>query len=281
MRMRGSHYQSKSRGAYCNESGAESDKCGSVPTVDASLFPAGRKPPPHESSRDEDNHEQDGHSVNPSSLLKRVNRFATYQRSAGGGMLRSDRFASGVTVLTRFRPRQIKVSMQSVKRCGRKLVSPLLELRLGPTPVQSNGIVGEVFRKRQPVLAFTHQDVANSTPGRTVVYVPARHPFTVEINQKHFPMILEVRPVIPSLAGFELGVGPPPPGDHDRIRLLVMRWIMVKDPLAGLADDHLSSRAYFIVGLGTQHDLACQTLLIPRLGKAASAVLRDPVILTQ
>ncbi len=85
--------------------------------------------------------------------------------SASGGMFRSDRFASGVTVLARFRPRQIEVSMQSVKRCGRKLVSPLLKLGLGPVPVQADGIVGEVLRKGQPVLAFTDQDVANSTPG--------------------------------------------------------------------------------------------------------------------
>jgi hypothetical protein len=36
-----------------------------VTTVDSTLFPAGRKPPPDESSRDEGNHGQDGHSVDP------------------------------------------------------------------------------------------------------------------------------------------------------------------------------------------------------------------------
>src|SRR5580704_4657604 len=111
--------------------------------------------------------------------------------------------------------------------------------------------------------------------------MPAGLPLAVDVNQEHFPMILEVRPVVPGLTGFELGMGPPPPGDHGWVWLLVMRRIVVKNPLAGLADDYLSSRAYFIIGLGTQHDLACQTLMIASLGKAASAMLRDPVILTQ
>jgi hypothetical protein len=66
--MGGTYYQSKRRSAQCNESGAKSDKCGAVPTVDVALFPAGRKPPPDESSCDEGNHEQDGHAVNPQSL---------------------------------------------------------------------------------------------------------------------------------------------------------------------------------------------------------------------
>jgi hypothetical protein len=42
----GAYYQSESHSAHCNESGAESNKCGAVPTVDSTLFPAGRKPPP-------------------------------------------------------------------------------------------------------------------------------------------------------------------------------------------------------------------------------------------
>jgi hypothetical protein len=61
----GAYYQSESHSAHCNESGAESNKCGAVPTVDSTLFLAGGKPPTDESSRDEGNHGQGGHSVNP------------------------------------------------------------------------------------------------------------------------------------------------------------------------------------------------------------------------
>jgi len=63
--MRSAYQQSESHSAYCNDSGAEANKCGEVPTVSVTLPPAGRKPPPHESSCDEGNYEQDGHAVNP------------------------------------------------------------------------------------------------------------------------------------------------------------------------------------------------------------------------
>jgi hypothetical protein len=68
VRVWGTYDQSKSRGADCNESGAKSDKCGAVPTVDVALSPAGRKPPPDESSCDEGDHGQDGHFIDPQSL---------------------------------------------------------------------------------------------------------------------------------------------------------------------------------------------------------------------
>jgi hypothetical protein len=54
--------------ALIAESGAKSDKCGAVPTVDVALSPAGRKPPPDESSCDEGDHGQDGHFIDPQSL---------------------------------------------------------------------------------------------------------------------------------------------------------------------------------------------------------------------
>jgi hypothetical protein len=65
--VRGAYYQSESHSAYRNESGAKSNKCGVAPTVDASLFAADRKPPPHESSCHEGNHEQETHSIDPQS----------------------------------------------------------------------------------------------------------------------------------------------------------------------------------------------------------------------
>ena len=109
----------------------------------------------------------------------------------------------------------------------------------------------------------------------------ARFPFAVEINQKYFPMVLEAGPVIPGLAGFKLRVGPPPPCGHDWVCHLVIRRVVVKNPLAGLADHNLSSRAHFIVCLRPQHDLARQALVIAGLGKARPAMLRDPIILRQ
>ena len=74
---------------------------------------------------------------------------------------------------TRFRPRQIEISMQSVQGCRGKFVSPFLNLRLRPTPVQADRILGEVLRKGQAILAFTDQDVAKSTARRNVVHVSA------------------------------------------------------------------------------------------------------------
>ena len=60
--------------------------------------------------------------------------------------------------------------MQSVKRCRRKFVSPLLELGLGPIPIQADRIFSEVFGKRQAIFAFTDQDIAKSPAPRRTSY---------------------------------------------------------------------------------------------------------------
>lgn len=80
-------------------------------------------------------------------------------------MLRSNGLSPSVTAFTRFHPRQIEVPMQSVEGRRGKFIPPLLKLRLCPTPIQADNIVAKVFRKRQPILAFTDQDIANAAPG--------------------------------------------------------------------------------------------------------------------
>src|ERR1700674_993007 len=160
-------------------------------------------------------------------------------------MLRSHSLALSVTARTRFHTRQIKVSMKSVEGRRRKFVSPFLDLRLCPTPIQADDIIGEIFGERQPILAFTDQDIANSAAGRAAEAGAARFPFAVEINQKYFPMVLEAGPVIPGLAGFKLRVGPPPPCGHDWVCHLIIRRVVVKNPLAGLADQNMRSPAHF------------------------------------
>ena len=80
-------------------------------------------------------------------------------------MLRSNGLSPSVAAFPRFHSRQIEVPMQRVEGCRGQLISPLLELRLGPTPIQADNIVTEVFRKRQPIFAFADQDVTNAAPG--------------------------------------------------------------------------------------------------------------------
>src|SRR5271156_630165 len=196
-------------------------------------------------------------------------------------MLGSHRFSPRVPALARFHPRQIEISMESVERCRGKLIAPLLELGLRPASIQANNIVVEIFGKRQPILSFANKNIAQAAPGRAVVNVAARFSLVVEINQKYFPMILETRPVIPGLAGFKLGVGPAPPCYHCGVRLLVMGWVVVKNPLAGLADNHMSCRAHLIVGLRTQHDLASHAFVVSSFGKAGPAMLGDSVVLAE
>src|ERR1700683_2119546 len=151
-------------------------------------------------------------------------------------MLRSNTLSPRVAALARFHPRKIEVSMESIERCRGKFIAPLLELGLRPASIQSDNVVVEVFGKRQPILPFADKNIAQAAPGRAVENVAARFSLVVEINQKYFPMILETRPVIPGLAGFKLRVGPAPPCNHCGIRLLVVGWVVVKNPLAGLAD---------------------------------------------
>src|SRR5579863_7882481 len=107
---------------------------------------------------------------------------------------------SRVPVLTRFRSRQIKVPMESIKCRGGELISPFFEFRLGPIAVQANYILGKVLGKRQAVLAFANQDVANAASRRTIVDSPGRFSLVVQIDHEHFPVILKVRPEIPGLA---------------------------------------------------------------------------------
>ena len=80
-------------------------------------------------------------------------------------MLRSNRLSSSVAAFTRLHPRQIEVPMQRVERCRGQLIPPLLKLRLCPTSIKADNIVAEVFRKRQPIFAFTDKNIANATPG--------------------------------------------------------------------------------------------------------------------
>src|ERR1700722_9227874 len=195
-------------------------------------------------------------------------------------MLRSNRFP-GMTALTRFHPRQIEVSMESVKGRRRQLVAPLLKLRLGPIPIQADDVVAEVFGKRQSILPFTDQDIAKSTTGRAIVHMTTRHPFAVEIDQKYFAMVLEARPIIPGLARFKLRMGSPAPCHHGRVWRLVLRWIMVKNALAGFARNYLRRRADFVVGLRTQHDLARQALVVAGFGNARPAMPGDAIVLTE
>src|SRR5580704_1857812 len=120
-------------------------------------------------------------------------------RSASGGMLRSHSFP-GVTALARFDPSQIEVSMKGVEGCRGKFVSPFLEFGRCPIPIQSNDVLAKIFGEGQSVFAFANENVANPASGRTVVHVAARLSLVVEIDQEHFPVILEARPIIPGLA---------------------------------------------------------------------------------
>jgi len=63
--MGGTYYQSEGRSGRRNESDAESNECGEVPTVDTTLFTASYEPPRRESSCDDGNRNQDGHCSYP------------------------------------------------------------------------------------------------------------------------------------------------------------------------------------------------------------------------
>src|SRR6202140_4529915 len=153
-------------------------------------------------------------------------------------MLRGNSFA-GVPALMRFRARQIQVAMQSIEGSRGKPISPFFEFRLTPISVQADNIIGKVLGKRQPVLTFANQDVANTASRRTVVDVAARCSVAVEIDHEHFAVILEVRPIIPSLARFKLGMSSTPSGGYGRVDHLVIRWVVIKNSLAGLASDEM------------------------------------------
>ena len=171
--------------------------------------------------------------------------------------------------------------MEGIEGCRGKFVSPFLELGFSPTSVQTDDVVGEVFRKRQTVFTFADQDIAHPAARRAVVYMAAGVALAGEVDDENFAMIFETGPVIPGLAGFKLGVSPAPSGHHDRVCHLVVGGIVIKNPLAGFAEDHMSCGAHFILGLRAQHDLTGEAFVIAGFGKAAAAMLRYAIILAE
>src|SRR5579863_1826641 len=88
-------------------------------------------------------------------------------------------------------------------------------------------------------------------------------------------------PVIPGLAGLELGMSPAALVDDRRIGWAVVARIVVENALAGIAGHHLGCSPDLIVGLRTQHHLASHTFLVAGFRNAGAPILGDAVVLPE
>src|SRR5437868_6608393 len=111
-------------------------------------------------------------------------------------------------ICSSFRPRQLQIALQRVQYRAGQFVYPLIYFRLIPIPIEADRIV-QVFRKGLPIGAFANQNVTQPAPRGSVVNTASRIAICIGETQEHFANVAVLRPVVPSLAGVDLGMRPP------------------------------------------------------------------------
>ena len=206
-------------------------------------------------------------------ILVLGSRWTAYVRLAGGGV-----FA-----------RQVFARARCVRRLRRGAFSSrvqIVESTMGISVAHSSiSVFTSSFRVRrmgfgsppenEAVLAFAGKGLADLASG--CASYTRRWSSHRRWKAKKTSPLSRTRLVVPGLAGVDLRMRP---ALWVRVGAFICYpvGIVVKDALARFAD-YVLSAADFVVGLGTQHDLAAHAFLFAHLSQPGSAVLGNAIVM--
>src|SRR6266850_3484705 len=121
--------------------------------------------------------------------------------------------------------------------------------------IETDSRLGHVFWKRQPVIAFASEHVADLPSGVHFVDAPCRSISAIGVDEQHFAFFAEVGAIEPGLGRIGLGTMPLPSVDRRRGHFILFHLvggIEIQDSLAGIANHKLLAVSNLVVGLWTQ-----------------------------
>src|SRR5215469_10199438 len=174
----------------------------------------------------------------------------------------------------------VQIGIERVQDHHGQFVAETVDLFFAPIAVEAGG-AGDLLRERVAVVPFADKNVAQEASGVDVVDAAAGLTAGVGQAKEDFPLSGELGAVVPGLRRIDLRMMTL--GAVDRFLLLDQLFfrVEIENALAGVADDRLSPRANFVVGLRTEDHLASHALMIADFSDAAAAELGDALVVAE